>query len=182
MERVRKFYAPCPTWWNCAATSHEARTEAEALAARARIPPGRCGPRSAGGIPGRRHRPHRRGNRKAGALRRCSRHLHRRHRRSRARRPRHHHLRAGECPRPPRPRPRARAARHPDAEGEYLPLALAFLSTQFRLALVAREAGLKSGSQVQSHFTKMGVPMWGSRADQVYQTAAKFGKAQLSAP
>ena len=64
-------------------------------------------------------------------------------------------------------------------DGEYLPLALAFLSTQFRLALVAREAGLKSGSQVQSHFTKMGVPMWGSRADQVYQTAAKFSKAQL---
>ena len=30
-------------------------------------------------------------------------------------------------------------------DGEYLPLALAFLSTQFRLALVAREAGLKSG-------------------------------------
>jgi len=47
------------------------------------------------------------------------------------------------------------------------------------LALVAREAGLKSGSQVQSHFTKMGVPMWGSRADQVYQTAAKFSQAQL---
>jgi DNA polymerase-3 subunit delta len=64
-------------------------------------------------------------------------------------------------------------------DGEYLPLALAFLSTQFRLALAAREAGLKSGSQVQSHFTKMGVPMWGSRADQVYQTAAKFSKAQL---
>jgi DNA polymerase III subunit delta len=64
-------------------------------------------------------------------------------------------------------------------DGEYLPLALAFLSTQFRMALVAREAGLKSGSQVQSHFTKMGVPMWGSRADQVYQTAAKFSRAQL---
>jgi DNA polymerase-3 subunit delta len=64
-------------------------------------------------------------------------------------------------------------------DGEYLPLALAFLSTQFRMALVAREAGLKSGSQVQSHFTKMGVPLWGSRADQIYQTAAKFSRAQL---
>jgi DNA polymerase-3 subunit delta len=64
-------------------------------------------------------------------------------------------------------------------DGEYLPLALAFLSTQFRLALVAREAGLKSGSQVQSHFTRIGVPMWGSRADQVYQTAVKFSQAQL---
>jgi DNA polymerase III subunit delta len=64
-------------------------------------------------------------------------------------------------------------------EGEYLPLALAFLSTQFRMALAAREAGLKSAQQVQSHFTRMGTPMWGSRADQVYQTAARFTKPQL---
>ena len=64
-------------------------------------------------------------------------------------------------------------------EGEYLPLALAFLSTQFRLALAARDANLKSGSQIQSHFTRLGIPMWGSRADQVSQTAAKFSKSQL---
>ena len=64
-------------------------------------------------------------------------------------------------------------------EGEYLPLALAFLSTQFRMALVAREAGLKSSQQVQGHFTRMGVPMWGSRAEQVWQTVSKFSKAQL---
>jgi DNA polymerase-3 subunit delta len=64
-------------------------------------------------------------------------------------------------------------------EGQYLPLALAFLSTQFRLALVAREAGLKSTGQVIGHFTKMGVPMWQSRADQIYQTVAKFSKPQL---
>ncbi len=64
-------------------------------------------------------------------------------------------------------------------EGEYLPLALAFLSTQFRMALVAREAGLKSSRQVQGHFSKMGVPMWGSRAEQVYQTVSKFSKPQL---
>ncbi len=64
-------------------------------------------------------------------------------------------------------------------EGEYLPLALAFLSTQFRMALVAREAGLKGAGQVQSHFTRMGVPMWGSRAEQVLQTVAKFSKPQL---
>ncbi len=64
-------------------------------------------------------------------------------------------------------------------EGEYLPLALAFLSTQFRMALVARESGLKSSQQVQGHFTRMGVPMWGSRADQVWQTVSKFNKAQL---
>jgi len=64
-------------------------------------------------------------------------------------------------------------------EGEYLPLALAFLSTQFRMALVAREAGLKNSQQIQGHFSRMGVPMWGSRADQVYQTVSKFNKAQL---
>jgi DNA polymerase III subunit delta len=64
-------------------------------------------------------------------------------------------------------------------EGEYLPLALAFLSTQFRMALAAREAGLRSSQQIQSHFTRMGVPMWGSRADQVYQTITKFAKPQL---
>ena len=64
-------------------------------------------------------------------------------------------------------------------EGEYLPLALAFLATQFRMALVAREAGLKSSGQIQSHFSRMGVPMWGSRAEQVYQTVAKFSGPQL---
>ena len=64
-------------------------------------------------------------------------------------------------------------------EGEYLPLALAFLSTQFRMALVAREAGLKSSQQVQGHFSRLGVPMWGSRAEQVYQTVSKFSKPQL---
>jgi DNA polymerase III subunit delta len=79
-------------------------------------------------------------------------------------------------------RDRTRALEILDAltrEGEYLPLALAFLSTQFRMALAAREAGLKSASQVQSHFSRMGVPMWGSRAEQVSQTAGKFGKAKL---
>lgn len=65
-------------------------------------------------------------------------------------------------------------------EGEYLPLALAFLSTQFRMALVAREAGLKSSSQIQQHFQRIGVQMWGSRAEQVYQTVSKFNGPQLS--
>jgi DNA polymerase-3 subunit delta len=64
-------------------------------------------------------------------------------------------------------------------EGEYLPLALSFLSTQFRTALVAREAGLKSSSQIQQHFTRLGIPMWQSRADQVYQTVSKFSRPQL---
>ena len=64
-------------------------------------------------------------------------------------------------------------------EGEYLPLALAFLSTQFRLALAAREAGLKSSQQIAGHFTRVGVPMWSARADQIYQTTSKFSQAQL---
>jgi DNA polymerase-3 subunit delta len=79
-------------------------------------------------------------------------------------------------------RDRARALEILDAlvrEGEYLPLALAFLSTQFRMALTAREAGLKSSQQIQSYFTRLGVPMWGSKADQVYQTVSKFGQPQL---
>jgi len=64
-------------------------------------------------------------------------------------------------------------------EGEYLPLALAFLSSQFRMALVAREAGLKNSQQIQGHFSRMGVAMWGTRAEQVAQTAGKFSQPQL---
>ena len=63
--------------------------------------------------------------------------------------------------------------------GEYLPLALAFLSTQFRCALVAREAGLKSAQQIQGHFARLGVPMWSARAEQIHQTSAKFGGRQM---
>ncbi|MBI4877898.1 MAG: DNA polymerase III subunit delta [Acidobacteria bacterium] len=65
-------------------------------------------------------------------------------------------------------------------EGEYLPLALAFLATQFRLALVAKEAGIKSAPQILAHFSKLGVPMWRSRAEQVQQTVAAFTGVQLS--
>jgi DNA polymerase III subunit delta len=64
-------------------------------------------------------------------------------------------------------------------DGAYLPLVLAFLSTQFRLALVAREAGLKNSGQIQGHFARMGVPMWGSRAEQISTTVSKFSPAQL---
>lgn len=66
-------------------------------------------------------------------------------------------------------------------QGEYLPLALAFLATQFRLALVAREAGLRNAQQIQSHFSSGGTPMWRSRAEQVQQTVAAFSKTQLEA-
>jgi DNA polymerase-3 subunit delta len=64
-------------------------------------------------------------------------------------------------------------------EGEYLPLALTFLATQFRMALVAKEANLKGSSQIQGHFQRSGIPMWGSRAEQVAATAAKFTRDQL---
>lgn len=66
-------------------------------------------------------------------------------------------------------------------QGEYLPLALAFLATQFRLALVAREAGLRNAQQIQSHFSSAGTPMWRSRAEQVHQTVEAFSKARLEA-
>ena len=49
---------------------------------------------------------------------------------------------------------RARSLQTLDAlvrEGEYLPLALTFLATQFRMALVVKEANLRGASQIQSH-------------------------------
>jgi DNA polymerase-3 subunit delta len=64
-------------------------------------------------------------------------------------------------------------------EGEYLPLALSFVAGQFRMALVAREANLRSPQQILSHFSGLGVPMWFSRAEQVQQTLTRFSKDQL---
>ena len=64
-------------------------------------------------------------------------------------------------------------------EGEYLPLALAFLSTQFRMALAAREAGLRSANQIQAHFNKLGARIWPERARQIEQTVQAFPKARL---
>ncbi len=66
-------------------------------------------------------------------------------------------------------------------QSEYLPLALSFLGTQFRLALAAREAGLRSPQQIQMHFSKQGVQMWPSRAAQVYETVSKFSKGRMAA-
>ena len=63
--------------------------------------------------------------------------------------------------------------------GEYLPLALAFLATQFRQALAAREAGLRSVPQVMGYFSKQGVPMWPARAEQVVQTMNAFSEPRL---
>ncbi len=59
-------------------------------------------------------------------------------------------------------------------EGEYLPLALTFLSTQFRMALAAKEARITSAQQAQNFFTKMGVRIWRDRAEQVIGTANAF--------
>ncbi|HYP13475.1 MAG TPA: DNA polymerase III subunit delta [Bryobacteraceae bacterium] len=64
-------------------------------------------------------------------------------------------------------------------EGEYLPLALSFLNTQFRLALIAKEAKLTNANQVQAFFTKRGTAMWRSRAEQVAQTAGAFSLPKL---
>lgn len=65
-------------------------------------------------------------------------------------------------------------------QSEYLPLALSFLATQFRLALAAKEAGLRTSRDIQMHFSKQGIPMWGSRAEQVCETAQKFTKQKLA--
>ena len=64
-------------------------------------------------------------------------------------------------------------------DGEYLPLALSFLASQFRYALAAKEARLANAQAIQAHFTKQGVPMWRARAEQIQQTAAAFQPAQM---
>ncbi len=65
-------------------------------------------------------------------------------------------------------------------EGEYLPLALTFLNTQFRLALAAKEAKITSTQQALAFFAKLGVRMWRDRAEQVIMTASAFTAAQLA--
>ena len=65
-------------------------------------------------------------------------------------------------------------------EGEYLPLALTFLATQFRLAMAAREAGLKTSQQIQAHFNRQGIRIWGQRAEQVQQTVSAFPNEKLA--
>lgn len=64
-------------------------------------------------------------------------------------------------------------------EGEYMPLALTFLATQFRMALVAREANLRTSQQIQAHFTKLGARVWPERARQIEQTVNAFSKEKL---
>ena len=66
-------------------------------------------------------------------------------------------------------------------EGEYLPLALTFLATQFRLALVAHEADLRNPQQILAYCAKNGIRMWRDRAEQVGQTVSAFSRERLRA-
>src|SRR5207247_2923153 len=52
-------------------------------------------------------------------------------------------------------------------DGEYLPLALSFLSAQFRMALVSKESGLRGAPQIQGYFSRLGIPVWSARAEQI---------------
>lgn len=63
--------------------------------------------------------------------------------------------------------------------GEYLPLALTFLGGIFRLALAAKEQGLRSVQDVQSYFQKQGMPMWRARAEQIHSASEKFSREKL---
>jgi DNA polymerase-3 subunit delta len=65
-------------------------------------------------------------------------------------------------------------------QSEYLPLALAFLSSQFRAALAAKEAGLRSANEVRSHLSALGLNVWPSKAAQIHQTASAFSESQLA--
>ncbi len=62
------------------------------------------------------------------------------------------------------------------SEGEYLPLVLTFLASTIRLALVAREKGLRSPQMIQSYFSGQGVAMWRARAEQLHQTVTAFSQ------
>jgi DNA polymerase III subunit delta len=64
-------------------------------------------------------------------------------------------------------------------EGEYLPLVLTFLGTQFRLALAAKEAGLNNAGQIQAHFARQGIQIWRGRAEQVAETLRAFPVERL---
>lgn len=64
-------------------------------------------------------------------------------------------------------------------QGEYLPLALAFLATHFRLALAAQELRLRTAEQIQSRLSAPGRPIWPARARQILETARKFTRPQL---
>jgi DNA polymerase III subunit delta len=62
---------------------------------------------------------------------------------------------------------------------EYMPRALTFLAAQFRMALAAREAGLRGAGEIQAHFSKLGARIWPERAREIGQTVEAFPKARL---
>lgn len=63
--------------------------------------------------------------------------------------------------------------------GEYLPLALSFLESQFRHALIAKENDLRSSNQILNHFRGLGVRLWGAKAEEIRRTAAAFSASEL---
>jgi len=66
-------------------------------------------------------------------------------------------------------------------EGAYLPLALSFLETQIRRALVVKEMRLRTVKQVESFFRDAGARIWYRPAEQILKTAQSFGAEQLKA-
>jgi DNA polymerase-3 subunit delta len=64
-------------------------------------------------------------------------------------------------------------------EGEYLPLALTFLASQFRLAMAARDSGLKTAQQIQAQLSKQGFRVWREPAERVQQTLSAFPGEKL---
>ncbi len=66
-------------------------------------------------------------------------------------------------------------------QSEYLPLALSFLAAQFRAALAAKEAGLRSPDQIRSHLSHLGMNVWPSKAAQIHQTVSTFSQGQIVA-
>ncbi len=64
-------------------------------------------------------------------------------------------------------------------QGEYMPLALTFLGTQFRMALAAREANLRGAGAIQAHFNKIGARIWPERARQIEHAAQAFSRSKL---
>jgi DNA polymerase III subunit delta len=64
-------------------------------------------------------------------------------------------------------------------DGEYLPLALTFLGSEFRLALAIQESRFQNAQQVVNHFSGQGVRMWRQRAEQLLHTASIFKADQL---
>jgi DNA polymerase-3 subunit delta len=64
-------------------------------------------------------------------------------------------------------------------QGEYMPLALSFLASLLRLALAAKERGLRSPQQIQQELSRPARQIWSSKAQQIHQAATVFTKKQL---